>query len=87
MIRSIATLASALLLAACGEQIVDTSCTAFQPITYSAARDSEDTKAQVRGHNAAWVRLCGRPPSLIQATTASSLQWSGGTSEAGIRGR
>jgi hypothetical protein len=56
----IATIASALLLGACAttSTVVDTSCTAFQPITYSAADDSEATKAQIRGHNAVWVKLC-----------------------------
>jgi hypothetical protein len=49
---------SALLLAGCATSVVDTSCTAFQPITYSASQDSEATKAQIRGHNAAWNRLC-----------------------------
>lgn len=56
--RTIATVVSALLLAGCAGQVVDTSCTAFQPITYSAAGDTEATKAQIRGHNAAWQRLC-----------------------------
>lgn len=58
MIRSIAIIASALFLAGCAGRVVDTSCTAFQPITYSAAGDTEPTKAQIRGHNAAWQRLC-----------------------------
>lgn len=58
MIRGTAIIVSALLLAGCGGRVVDTSCTAFQPITYSASQDSEQTKAQIRGHNAAWQRLC-----------------------------
>ena len=58
MIRGTAIIVSVLLLAGCAGQVVDTSCTAFQPITYSAAADSEPTKAQIRGHNAAWQRLC-----------------------------
>ena len=60
MTRSIAIVASALLLAACQPRpvVVDTSCTAFRPITYTASGDTEDTKAQIRGHNAAWVALC-----------------------------
>lgn len=58
MIRSTATIVSALFLAGCAGRVVDTSCTAFQPITYSAAGDTEPTKAQIRGHNAAWQRLC-----------------------------
>jgi outer membrane murein-binding lipoprotein Lpp len=58
MIRLTAIIVSVLLLAGCAGQVVDTSCTAFQPITYSASQDSEPTKAQIRGHNAAWQRLC-----------------------------
>lgn len=59
MIRSIAIAGSALLLAACARtEFVDTACTAFVPITYSATADSEATKAQIRGHNAAWKAVC-----------------------------
>jgi hypothetical protein len=36
---------------------LDTSCEAFQPITYSS-RDTPETVAQIRGHNAAWDSLC-----------------------------
>lgn len=60
MTRITAILASALLLGACGVTTVDTSCTAFRPLTYSAAGDTEVTKAQIRGHNAAWKKLCGQ---------------------------
>lgn len=58
MIRTTLTLVSALLLAACQPVVVDTSCTAFQPIYYSAANTPDNVKAQIRGHNAAWDRLC-----------------------------
>jgi len=58
MTRSIAiSLVGALLLASCA-RTVDTACTAFAPITYSAAADTADTVHQVRGHNAAWTALC-----------------------------
>lgn len=59
MIR-LTAIASVLLLAACSPQphFVDTACTAFTPITYSAAGDTEATKSQIRGHNAAWGKLC-----------------------------
>lgn len=39
-------------------QYVDTSCTAFKPITYSASGDTPDTKLQIKEHNAAWAALC-----------------------------
>jgi hypothetical protein len=58
MIRSIAIVVSLLLLVGCASPVVDTSCTAFMPLTYSAANDTPETKAQIRGHNAAWDRLC-----------------------------
>ena len=58
LIRTIAIgLASALVLAACSKT-VDTACTAFAPITYSASQDTETTVTQVRQHNAAWTALC-----------------------------
>jgi hypothetical protein len=58
MIRTTAIVVSLLLLVGCASPVVDTSCTAFVPLTYSAAQDSAETKAQIRGHNAAWDRLC-----------------------------
>lgn len=45
------------LLAACSKT-VDTACTAFKPIRYSASRDSAETVQDAREHNAAWVALC-----------------------------
>lgn len=65
MTRTIATavsLAAILMLAGCatGGTVVDTSCTSFGTITYSASGDTEETKRQIRGHNAAWRRLCSR---------------------------
>ena len=61
MIRSIAmAVFLALSLSACADpQIVDTSCASFQPIRYSASRDTPETVDQVRQHNAAWKALCG----------------------------
>ena len=71
MIRSIAIAGSGLAMLACAglvglsacspvERIVDTSCSAFAPITYSAKGDTEATKSQIRGHNAAWAALCSK---------------------------
>lgn len=56
LIRSIA-IATSLLLFGCSKA-VDTACTAFQPITYSALNDTSGTVTQVRQHNAAWIALC-----------------------------
>ncbi len=36
---------------------IDTSCLAFEPITYSA-KDTPRTARQVREHNAAFTALC-----------------------------
>lgn len=57
MIRAAIAIAALLLLAGCG-RTVDTSCTAFGPITYSAGADTKETILQVRQHNAAWTALC-----------------------------
>lgn len=64
MIRTIGTVvsglavAAALLTAACAPRIIDGACSEFVPMTYSAAGDTPETKAQIRGHNAVWDRLC-----------------------------
>lgn len=58
MIRlTVIALASVLLLAACTNTL-DVACTAFQPISYSAAGDTAETVTQVRQHNAAWKAIC-----------------------------
>lgn len=58
MIRTIAIGLVSLALAACATRVVDTACTAFGPITYSAVADTAETVTQVRQHNAAWSALC-----------------------------
>jgi hypothetical protein len=42
-----------------GTAVIDTACQAFEPIRYSR-NDTEETKRQARGHNAAWDALCKR---------------------------
>jgi hypothetical protein len=39
--------------------VIDTACQAFEPIRYSR-NDTDETKRQIRGHNAAWTALCKR---------------------------
>ena len=56
----IIAIACSLLLAGCTTTVVDTSCSSFGPITYSAKGDTADTVLQVRRHNAAWDAICGR---------------------------
>lgn len=58
MIRSTVIAASLILLLTGCSRTVDTACTAFAPITYSATTDSPETVTQVRQFNAAWVALC-----------------------------
>lgn len=58
MIRTIAIALASLALAACAAPVADTACAAFQPITYSAAKDTAETVTQVRQHNAAWTAIC-----------------------------
>jgi len=47
------------ILAACetSTNVIDTSCAAFKPITWSS-RDTAETIQEVRQHNAAWESLC-----------------------------
>jgi hypothetical protein len=39
--------------------VIDTSCQAYEPIRYSRT-DTEETKRQIRAHNAAYDALCKR---------------------------
>lgn len=56
-------LAALLTLAACQSttptSVIDTSCLAMEPITYSRL-DTAATVTQVRQHNAAYKALCGQ---------------------------
>lgn len=64
MYRTLAPLAAALILAACQTtatptSVIDTTCLAMEPITYSR-KDTALTATQIRQHNAAWRALCGK---------------------------
>lgn len=49
---------ASLLCAEPAEQaVIDTACTAFEPVRYSR-NDTDETKRAVREHNAAWDALC-----------------------------
>jgi hypothetical protein len=58
----LAMLAVPLIVAACQTttptSVIDTSCLAMEPITYSRA-DTAATATQIRQHNAAYKALCG----------------------------
>lgn len=61
----LSALATTLLLAACSQTIrgggTEAACLAFSPIRYSRF-DTEQTKLQIVGHNAAGEKLCGWRP-------------------------
>lgn len=61
--QMLAVLGSTLLLASCGMTTVsggtDTACGSFEPISWSQS-DTDETIAQVKGHNAAWKAVCRR---------------------------
>jgi hypothetical protein len=38
--------------------VIDTSCSAFKPITYSASQDTPETVSEVRAHNRVFTTLC-----------------------------
>ena len=48
------------LLASVGTDAV--ACSAFEPIRWSSMY-TDDTVRQVKGHNAAWVAICGLSPT------------------------
>ena len=65
-LKKVLLLAALPLLAACQTtaptsgietRMVDTSCAAFEPIRASRT-DTQETRAQVRAHNAAWDAIC-----------------------------
>lgn len=56
-IGAIVVLASIFLAPGCKPVTVDTSCTAFGPLTYDPD-DSKETKDGIKRHNAAWDELC-----------------------------
>lgn len=59
----LAALGATLILANCGTTMgsagTETACEAFEPVRWSQA-DTDETIAQVKGHNAAWQAVCGR---------------------------
>lgn len=55
-----------MLLTACstlktGTIVVDTACSAFTQITYSASQDSAQTIEEVQAHNRAYNSICLEP--------------------------
>jgi hypothetical protein len=65
-LKRLAPLAAVLAMAGCQAtiptsgietRVVDTSCAAFEPIRASRT-DTEETRRQVKAHNAAWDAIC-----------------------------
>jgi len=54
------TLASLLLVIGCTPKVeyVDTFCTSYVPVHYSASGDTAETKRQTQENNAVWTKLC-----------------------------
>jgi len=46
------------VLASCTPVPVDTFCTSYIPVNYSAAKDTPETVRQVQENNAVWRSLC-----------------------------
>lgn len=48
------------LVSGCAPAVVDTYCTNYTPVSYSASKDTPETVRQVQENNAVWVALCRR---------------------------
>lgn len=46
------------LVSACAPTVVDTYCTSYTPVAYSATKDTPETVRQIQENNAVWRRLC-----------------------------
>jgi hypothetical protein len=58
MLKMMSLIAIAGVLANCAPVSVDTFCTSYIPVNYSAARDTPETVRQVQENNAVWRSLC-----------------------------
>lgn len=46
------------LVSGCSLTVVDTYCTNYTPVSYSASKDTPETVRQNQENNAVWRRLC-----------------------------
>lgn len=46
------------LVSGCSPAVVDTYCTNYTPVAYSASKDTPETVRQIQENNAVWKRLC-----------------------------
>lgn len=59
VVLSLTILTACAATLATGTETADrVACQAFEPITYSASQDSEETQIAIREHNAAWDAVC-----------------------------
>lgn len=58
MLRKIASIATLGVLVSGCTRYVDTYCTNYTPITYSARDDMPETVRQIQESNAVWKSLC-----------------------------
>lgn len=56
MMSSIAI--AGVLVSGCSPAVVDTYCTNYTPVAYSASKDTPETVRQNQENNAVWRRLC-----------------------------
>lgn len=56
MMNSIVT--AGVLVSGCSPTVVDTYCTNYIPVAYSASKDTPETVRQIQENNAVWKRLC-----------------------------
>lgn len=46
------------LVSGCSPTVVDTYCTNYTPVSYSASKDTPETVRQNQENNAIWRKLC-----------------------------
>jgi len=46
------------LVSGCSPTVVDTYCTNYTPVAYSASKDTPETVRQIQENNSVWKRLC-----------------------------
>lgn len=58
MLRKIASIATLGVLVSGCTRYVDTYCTNYVPVAYSASKDTPETVRQNQENNSVWKRLC-----------------------------
>lgn len=58
MLKTILSIAITGALVSGCTRYVDTYCTSYTPVAYSASKDTPETIRQIQENNAVWKRLC-----------------------------